>query len=144
MAIELSDHECDVPGLAHLWLRYLPPSFFRRMACVNMQHDMQWAAAVSSLELMLKLWRAGMDCGVYSHVRLDLGDHEGGSDTLHVDTPSGTGRSEHDDSSSEGDPSDDPNSHFLARLSRLASDYGVDAATYLAVVTGDWAGVGLD
>ena len=30
------------------------------------------------------------------------------------------------------------------RLSRPASDYGVDAATYLAIVTGDLAGVRLD
>ena len=135
MAIEISDDDCDVPGLAHLWLRHLPPSFLRRMACVNMQ----WAAAVSSLEL----WRADMDHSAYTHALLDLYDHEGGSDARRADSPSST-RSEHGDGSSDGDPSDDPSSHFLDRLSRPASDYGVDAATYLAIVTGDLAGVPLD
>ena len=99
MAIELSDDDCDVPGLAHLWLRHLPPSFLRRMACVSMQ----WAAAVSSLEL----WRADMDHSAYTHALLDLYDHEGGSDARRADSPSST-RSEHGDGSSDGDPSDDP------------------------------------
>jgi len=136
MAIEISDDDCDVPGLAHLWLRHLPPSFLRRMACVNMQ----WAAAVSSLEL----WRADMDCGAYTHAYLDLYDPGGGSDSLRVDSPSGSALSEHGDGSSDGDPSDDPSSHFLSRLSRPASDYGVDASTYLAIVTGDLEGAHLD
>ena len=100
---------------------------------------MQWAAAVSSLEL----WRADMDHSAYTHALLDLYDHEGGSDARRADSPSST-RSEHGDGSSDGDPSDDPSSHFLDRLSRPASDYGVDAATYLAIVTGDLAGVPLD
>ena len=34
--------------------------------------------------------------------------------------------------------------HLLDRLARPASSYGVDAATYLAIVTGEMAGVGLD
>ena len=42
------------------------------------------------------------------------------------------------------DDSDDPGSHFLDRLARPAASYGVDAATYLAIVTGELAGVGLD
>ena len=39
---------------------------------------------------------------------------------------------------------DDPGSHFLERLARPAGSYGVDAATYLAIVTREMAGVGLD
>ena len=101
---------------------------------------MQWAAAVSSLEL----WRADMDHGAYTHALLDLYDHEGGSDVRCAGSPGGSTRSEHGDGSSDGDPSDDPSSHFLDRLSRPASDYGVDAATYLAIVTGEMARVGLD
>ena len=85
-----------------------------------------------------------MDHGAYTHARLDLYDHGGGSDVLHVDSPSGSTPSEHGGGSSDGDPFDDPSSHFLARLSRPASDYGVDAATYLATVTGDLEGVHLD
>ena len=45
---------------------------------------------------------------------------------------------------SGGDDADDPGSHFLERLARPAGSYGVDAATYLAIVTGEMAGVGLD
>ena len=78
------------------------------------------------------------------HARLDLYDHEGGSDALRADSPSGSARGD-GFSDADGDPSDDPStSHFLDRLSRPASDYGVDAATYLAIVTGDLAGVHLD
>ena len=49
-----------------------------------------------------------------------------------------------DDSGVDGSDADDPEDRFLDRLARPAGSYGVDAATYLAIVTGEMAGLGLD
>ena len=49
-----------------------------------------------------------------------------------------------DDSGADGSGADDPEDRFLDRLARPAGSYGVDAATYLAIMTGEMAGLGLD